>query len=224
VFAAIVIAAPSPAEAQWSIERSSGDPVARTLGLEGRIQVMVSCQGSSQIVTLKAPAGAALNGESVEAQWDDGTTERYRLLEELGTLRASSTSPEIERLLRKLRQRRTVRILAMNALDEEVTDRFSLTGSSRALGALPCGSSASGSDVRHSGPTDAEIRRILVRQSISRYSGSCPCPTTLTGQADAAGAEVLTADLVELRHFVTRETSVPARLRRTGREQGGRPT
>ena len=172
----VVIAMATRAEAQWSVERISAQSAASAVGLTGRIQVGVTCQGSNQIVTLRLPGSVALGGESVETQWDDGTTERYRFREKDGTLRASSEAAQIRSLLRKLSQRRTVRVLAMNALNEEVTDRIDLTGSSRAIGALPCGSSASGSAVRPSGPTDAEIRRILVRQSISAYSGSCPCP------------------------------------------------
>ena len=48
--------------------------------------------------------------------------ERYRFQEEDGTLRAVSTSPRIKSLIGKLGQRRTVRILAMNARSEEVTE------------------------------------------------------------------------------------------------------
>lgn len=173
---AVAMAVSAPTEAQWSIERTSAQPAARAVGLDGRIQVGVTCQGSNQIVTLRLRGSVPLGGESVETQWDDGTVERYRLRQEGGILRASSMAARIRSLLRKLSQRRTVRILAMNALDEEVTDRIELTGSSRAIGALPCGSSASGPAARSSGPTDAEIRRILVRRSVSAYSGSCACP------------------------------------------------
>ena len=173
---AVLIAVASPTEAQWSVERSPGNAVARAVGLDGRVHVAVGCQESSQVVTLRMPGGAAFSGGSVETQWDDGSTERYRLQEEEGILRASSMSPQIRSLIGKLGQRRTVRILGINARGEEVTDRISLTGSSRAIGALPCSSSARPSAGRPSGRSDAEIRRILVRQSISRYSGSCPCP------------------------------------------------
>jgi hypothetical protein len=65
---------------------------------------------------------------STEAQWDDGTTERYGFREEGGTLRASSTSVQISTFLQKLAERRTVRISAMNALNEKVTVRISLKG------------------------------------------------------------------------------------------------
>ena len=128
------------------------------------------------MVTLSLPGGGALAGGSVEAQWDDGSIERYRFEVEDGTLRGVSTSSQIRSLIGKLGQRRNVRILALNARNEEVTDRISLTGSSRAIGALPCSSAAQSSASRPSGPSDAEIRRTIVRQSISRYSGSCPCP------------------------------------------------
>ena len=57
-----------------------------------------------------------------------------------------------------------------------LTDRISLAGSSHAIGSLPCSSAASASSSRPSAGTDAEIRQILVNQSIVRYSGSCPCP------------------------------------------------
>ena len=173
---AVVIAVVSPAGAQWSVERSPGNAVARAVGLDGRVHLVVGCQASEQVVTLRLPGGGVFGDGSIETQWDDGSTETYRFQEEDGTLRASSTSPEVGSLIGKLGQRRTVRILAMNARDEEVTDRISLTGSSRAIGALSCSSSAPASVGRPSGPSDAEIRRILVTQSISRYSGSCPCP------------------------------------------------
>ena len=60
--------------------------------------------------------------------------------------------------------------------NEAVTDRINLTGSSSAIGALPCSSSARQSARSPARRTDAEIRQILVRQSIAGYSGSCPCP------------------------------------------------
>ena len=173
---AVLIAVASPAGAQWSVERSPGNAVARAEGLDGRVHLVVGCQGSDQVVTLRLPGGGVFGDGSIETQWDDGSTETYRFQEEDGTLRASSTSPEIGSLIGKLGQHRTVRILAMNARSEEVTDRISLTGSSRAIGVLPCSLAAQSAAGRQSGPSDAEIRRILVRQSISRYSGSCPCP------------------------------------------------
>ena len=173
---ALAIGVASPTEAQWSVERSPGNAVASAVGFDGRVHLVVDCHGSDLVVTLRLPGGGALGDGSVETQWDDGSMERYRFQEEDGTLRAVSTSPRIKSLIGKLGQRRTVRILAMNARSEEVTDRISLTGSSRAIGVLPCSSAAQSSAGGPSGPSDAEIRRILVRQSISRYSGSCPCP------------------------------------------------
>lgn len=172
----LVAGVAAPGQAQWSVERSPGNAVASAVGLAGRVHLVVDCRGSDQAVTLRLPGGGALGDGSVETQWDDGSMERYRFKVEDGTLSAVSTSSQIRSLIGKLGQRRSVRILALNARNEEVTDRFSLTGSSRAIGALPCSSAAQSSAGRPSGPSDAEIRRILVRQSISRYSGSCPCP------------------------------------------------
>jgi len=173
---ALAMGVASPAEAQWSAERSQGRPIASAVGLDGRVHVVVHCEGSDQVVTLSQPGGEPLGGGSVEAQWDDASMGRYSFRLEDGTLRGVSTSSQIRSLIGKLEQRRTVRILAVNARNEEVTDRFSLTGSSRAIGALPCSSAAQLSPDRRSETSDADIRRILVRQSISRYSGSGPCP------------------------------------------------
>ena len=173
---AVLIAVASPTEAQWSGESPSGNAVARAVGLDGQFDVVVGCQGSKQVVTLRMPGGAAFSSGSVEAQWDDGSTDRYRFQEENGTLRGSATSPQVSVLIGKLSQHRTVRLLAMSARNEEVTDRINLTGSSSAIGALPCSSSARQSARSPARRTDAEIRQILVRQSIAGYSGSCPCP------------------------------------------------
>ncbi len=173
---AALVAAAGAADAQWAVEGSSGNAVARAVGLDGRIQLVVACSGSNQAMTLRLSGGAAFAHGKVETQWDDGSTERYHFPEEAGVLRASSTSPGIGGLIGKLSQRRSVRLLGINALGEEVTDRISLTGSSRAIDSLPCSSSARPTAGRAPGPTDAEIRRILVSRSVARYSGSCPCP------------------------------------------------
>ena len=173
---AVFVAVALPSEAQWSVDRSSGNAVARTEGLDGRVQVAVGCQGSRQVVTLRLLGGEAFSDGSVETQWDYGSMERYRFQKNERILSASSTSALVRDLVGELTKRRTVRILAGNARDEPVADRISLTGSSRAIGSLPCSSAASQSAGRLSGRSDAEIRRILVRQSIARYSGSCPCP------------------------------------------------
>jgi hypothetical protein len=37
------------------------------------------------------------------------------------------------------------------------------------------------------GPTDDEIRRLLVEQSISGYAGECPCPETRTASGKRCG-------------------------------------
>lgn len=172
----ILAAIALPVGAQWSVEGSSGSAVARSVGLDGRIQVIVACSGSNQTVTLRLAGGAAFAEGGVETQWDDGSTEKYSFQDEAGALRASSTSAGISGFIGKLSQRRSVRLLGINALGEEVTDRISLTGSSRAIDALPCSPSARQAPRRAPSRSDAEIRRILVRQSIAGYSGSCPCP------------------------------------------------
>ena len=121
---AILLVVALPTEAQWSVEESSENAVARTVGLDGRLHVVVGCHGGAQVVTLRMPGGAAFSGGSVEAQWDDGSTERYRFQEENGILRGSATSPQVRVLIGKISQHRTVRLLAMGARNEEVTDRI----------------------------------------------------------------------------------------------------
>ena len=165
-----------PAAAQWSVEGSSGSAVASTVGVDGRFQVIVACSGSHQAVTLRLSGDVAFAKGDVVTQWDDGSTDEYHFQEEAGILRASSTSPGIRSLVEKLSRGRSVRLLGINALGEEIADRISLTGSSRAIASLPCWSSVRQTPREGSRQSDAEIRRILVRQSIVRYSGSCPCP------------------------------------------------
>lgn len=165
----------STAEAQWNVERNSGNAVATTTGTDGQIQLRVGCQGTNHIVVLTLPGDAALSNGDVEARWDDGSTERYTLHDQDGTLSTSSTSPQGRNLVAKLRQRNTVRLRVAAGRPTEVTDRISLTGSSRAIRSLPCTSSRASAG-RPAGRTDHEIRRILVNQSVARYSGSCPCP------------------------------------------------
>ena len=98
---AILLVVALPTEAQWSVEESSENAVARTVGLDGRLHVVVGCHGGAQVVTLRMPGGAAFSGGSVEAQWDDGSTERYRFQEENGILRGSATSPQVRVLIGK---------------------------------------------------------------------------------------------------------------------------
>ena len=167
----------STAEAQWNVERRSGNAVATTTGTDGQIQLRVSCQGTNHVVVLlPLSGGATLSNGDVEARWDDGSTERYVLRGQDGILSTSSTSPQGRNLIAKLRQRNTVRLRVAAGRPVAVTDRISLTGSSRAIRSLPCTSSARASAGRSAGRTNDEIRRILVNQSVARYSGSCPCP------------------------------------------------
>ena len=169
--AASLVVLALPAEAQWNVERRSGNAIAVATGIDGQIEVGVSCQGNNQVVVLTLPGATFRNGD-VEVQWDDGSTEQYALQDQNATLSGSSESPQVRTLIAKLRQRNTARLRVTKAQNEQVTDRIRLTGSSRAIGSLPCSSSARAS----AGRTDAEIRQILVNQSIARYSGSCACP------------------------------------------------
>lgn len=173
--AASIVALALPADAQWNVERNSGNVVAMATGLDGQIEVGVRCQGANQIVALTLPDRASFRNGEVEVQWDDGSTEQYALQDRNVTLSGSSASTRVTALIAKLRQRNTARLRVTNTQNEQVTDRISLAGSARAIGSLPC-SSARASSSRPPGRTDAEIRQILVNQSIARYSGSCPCP------------------------------------------------
>lgn len=166
----------SRAEAQWNVDRRSGNAVATTTGTDEQVQLRVSCRGTNYVVVLTLPGGASLSDGDVEARWDDGSAERYGLRGRDGTLSTSSTSPQGRDLIAKLRQRNTVQLRVAAGRPVAATDRISLTGSSRAIGSLPCSSSARASAGRPAGHTDGEIRRILVNQSVARYSGSCPCP------------------------------------------------
>ena len=174
--AASLVALALPAEAQWNVERNSGNVVAIATGIDGQIEMGVSCQGNHQIVALTLPGSATFRNGDVEVQWDDGSTEQYALQDQSDTLSGSSASPPVRALIAKLRQRNTARLRVTKAQNEQVTDRISLAGSSRAIGSLPCSSPARASSSRPPGRTDAEIRQVLVNQSIARYSGSCPCP------------------------------------------------
>jgi len=174
--ALILAAIALPVDAEWSVEGSSANAIAQAVGLDGRIRIVVACSGSNQTVTLRLAGDAAFAEGDVETRWDDGSTEKYSFRDEAGALRGSSTSAGIRGFLEKLSQRRSVRLQAINALGEEATDSISLTGSARALDALPCSPSVRQAARRAPSRSDAEIRRILVRQSVSRYSGSCPCP------------------------------------------------
>ena len=171
-----LFALPLSTEAQWNIERRTGNTTATTTGSDGQVQLAVSCREANQVVILKAPGSLGFHDGDIEARWDDGSTERYTFVEQDESLLGSSEAPQVRALIAKLRQRHTVRLRVNGGQGEPVSDLVSLAGSSQAIGSLPCTSSLRASAADTSRRTDAEIRRILIRQSIARYSGSCPCP------------------------------------------------
>ena len=173
---ATLIALSSLVEAQWNVKRSSETVVATTTGTEGQIHVSVGCQGNDQVVALTLRDSATFQDGDVEAQWSDGSTEQYAFQRQTETLVGSSASPRVGELIAKLRSQNTVRLRLTTAQDEQRTDWISLTGSSGAIGSLPCSPSNRASSSQPPRRTDAEIRQILVRQSTASYSGSCPCP------------------------------------------------
>lgn len=153
VAAFLSLAVVLPVEAQWTV-----------VGEEGRMHLSVDCQDGNQVVVLALPCSSDIGTGMFETIWDGGRTERYNLREQDGRLYGSSSSPEVMGLITKLRQNQMVRVQVQADPEDVVTDRIDLTGSSRAIDSLPCSMS------------DAEIRRIIIRQSIARYSGSCACP------------------------------------------------
>ena len=76
--AASLVVLALPAEAQWNVERRSGNAIAVATGLDGQIEVGISCQGNDQVIELTLPGATFRNGD-VEVQWDDGSTEQYGL-------------------------------------------------------------------------------------------------------------------------------------------------
>ena len=174
--AASLVALALPAEAQWNVERRSENVIAMAAGIDGQIHIGVSCQGSNQVVALTLLGSAPFQNGDVEVQWDDGSTEQYALQDRNNTLSGSSALPPVRALLEKLRRHNTVRLRVTKEQDEQVTDRIGLSGSSRAIGSLPCSSSPRAASSLPSRHTDAQIRQILINESIARYSGSCPCP------------------------------------------------
>lgn len=162
----------SPAEAQWNVSMRSGNATAMATGASRQIQIGVTCQGNNQVVMLTLAESADLGNGNVEAQWDGGSIEQYALQDQNNVLSGSSSSPSVRAFLDNLQLRNAVRLWVTSAQDERVTDSISLSGSSRTIGSLSCNTSLSSP----SRLTDAEIRQILIRESIGRYSGSCPCP------------------------------------------------
>ena len=48
--AASLVVLALPAEAQWNVERRSGNAIAVATGVDGQIEVGVSCQGNNQVL------------------------------------------------------------------------------------------------------------------------------------------------------------------------------
>ena len=171
-----LFALPLSTEAQWNTERRAGTTSVTTTGSGGQMQLAVTCREDNQVVVLTATGSRGFHDGDIEARWDDGTTERYSFVEQNAGLVGSSETPQVSALVAKLRQRRTVRLRVNGGQGETVSDLVSLAGSSHAIGSLPCTSLSGASATDPSPLTGAEIRSILIRQSIARYSGSCPCP------------------------------------------------
>ena len=110
-------------------------------GADRRLFVGVNCQGDKHGVTLTPLRDSGQNffdsGE-IEARWSDGTVDHYDLEN-----RSSASSPEIRRLIEKLRRLETVTFNVTQ--DEPVSDTISLSGSSAAIDSLRCGAPASAS-------------------------------------------------------------------------------
>ena len=167
--AGLVALAALPAEGQWTVESRSGKTTAVATGSNGQVEIGVACEGSDHALVLMFSTPA--RSGDVEVQWDDGSTDQYALQHQSATLTGTADSAQVRTFIEKLRRRSTARVRA-ETQNGRVTDLVGLAGSSRAIGSLPCSSSARVA----AGPTDAEIRQILVRQSVARYSGSCACP------------------------------------------------
>ena len=120
VAASLVVLA-LPAEAQWNVERRSGNTIAEATGIDGQIEVGISCQGNNQVVVLTLPGATFHNGD-VEVQWDNGSTEQYALQDQNTTLSGSSESPQVRTLIGKLRQRNVARLRVTKAQNQQVTD------------------------------------------------------------------------------------------------------
>ena len=155
---------PCAADAQWRADRAT----AAAAGVEDRLGIVVNCQGDNATVNIRQTSRATFGEGSVEVSWDDGTTERYTMQNRAEALIGSSA--QAHTLIERLRQHRYGRFRVINDQGAPVEDRIDLRGSATAIGSLPC--TAAADPVL----TDAEIRRILIRQSLSRYRGNCPCP------------------------------------------------
>lgn len=148
--ATLLIGQSLPAEAQWALDRNAANSRATALGVEGNMRLTVTCRAGNHAIALVLPGMPGFRTEAVEARWDDGSFERYRLPHET-EYGSESESSQLTALLSKLSRHQSVRLRVDTGADEMVTDLIDLSGSSRAIGSLPCSLS------------DAEIRRILVR-------------------------------------------------------------
>lgn len=152
-------ALPALAPAQWV-----------ATGEGGLISMGVGCDGNERVITLSLQGSAAFKDGAVEVQWSDGQSHMYAFEREPATM-LRYVARGASNLLPRLRSQSSVQIGITTAQGEWITDSIGLTGSSAAIGSLACVAATAAPQI-----SDAEIRQILVRQSISRYSGSCPCP------------------------------------------------
>ena len=143
---AAILLAP-PADAQWTTERADGEIFAHAVSSNRQLHMGVSCAAGGHVVMLSMLIDGIFHNGAVEADWDDGTSDRYAFADNNTALMATAVrslgagggySPAIAGLISKLRQRGAVRIRVTKWRDEPVTDRFGLPGSSRAIGSLPC--------------------------------------------------------------------------------------
>ena len=132
----------SPADAQWEIDRGGGVGLAVGAGRARQIYVGVGCQGPDQVVVLSLPSSDIFHNGSVEARWNDGTVDRYAFQDQNATLRGPASDPRVREMIGKLRRLNSVTLRATRWRDEPVSDTVSLSGSSRAIGSLPCATSA----------------------------------------------------------------------------------
>ena len=171
-----IFAMASPIQAQWAIETRDRNKTAWAVGVEGLMQLAVSCIEEDPLVVLTLHGAAEVRSAEVEAVWDDGSIEHLTWGEQDGILHTSAASPSARAFVTKLRQRNAIRLRVRGARDRPATDLLDLTGSFRAIGSLSCGTSVSTESSRRSRHTVTEIKDLLIRQSITAYSGNCPCP------------------------------------------------
>lgn len=188
--AAILLA--SSADAQWTIERGDdGSSFALAVSSNGRLHMGVTCARGGHVVMLSMLTDGIFHNGAVEAEWDDGTSDRYVFADRNTGLMATAVqslgagggySPEIAGFVSKLRQRGAVRIRVTRWRDVPVTDRFGLTGSSRAIGSLPCAASGRTASRQRATPqrrTAASMKRAgmsLARSVASFIQGELDTP------------------------------------------------